>query len=226
MAKNIVVNVLKIWKSRFEHDVRTIAAIEEDTLTTLDDMFKRDITYHQLFLSFVEDAGKNWPRSDKTSGHVVAGDPVGVKKAQSLRTKDDKILVPQAYWWDACRKQLSKYEFKKDGKPLMRGGKFVLKKTTGWTPSPDLMKRASAIGLQIDQVVAMKNSVNAELFIQRRKMEIAIQVEIDQNRKSGNFSEPIREMLVRILAVSGLDVNVPQVLKSRKQTVTRTVKAA
>lgn len=222
MGKQKGFNVITTWKARHNHNVRTDAAVLEDTLATLEDMVRRDIHYGQLFMEFVNDAGKAWARHEKDAGKAKKGEPVGVKAAKDAN-------VAQAWWWEACRQQLRKYEFKKDGKPLMKGGKFILKNTKGsWTPSETLVKEAKALGVGKAQLQKdFKNTVDASLWCQKRRMEVAIQLEVDKSRKSGNFSEPIRLALKRIVEVAGLNVNIPEKLTTRTtQTIRKTKQAA
>lgn len=206
-------DVISTWKARHNANVRTAKAVADEVEATMRDMVARDITIKQLADEFIKDAGKAWGKNEEDKGQAKKGQPWGLNKARSEN-------VPQAFWWDACRKQLSKWSFKRDGKPLMRGGKFVEAPTTGYEPKGELLKELKALGLTLTQMKKnFSNVAEASLFAQKKRMEVALQVEVNQMRTQGGFSEPVKAALKRMVEVAGLNVNIPDVLKAKKQTV-------
>lgn len=191
--------ITKIWMDRHEATARTNKAVAEETQTTLAFMIEKEYNKEDLKINaFIKPSLGTWANNDK-------GEPVGINKA-----KDSGCV--HAFAYDACRKQLEKFDFNEKGYPIVKDGKpvAITSNNNSFIPSEDQFKRAKAVGIKRSILTQVKSKVDCELLIQRTGIELELQTRIDMLRP--NITKSTLGILQSIFSTDTLSVNLPDVM--------------
>lgn len=191
--------ITKLWIDRHDSNVRTAKTVEQETLTTIEFMIKQKLCKETLRIkAFVEASNGTWKLNED-------GTPVGINKAKEADCS-------HAFAWQACQKQLSKYEFNDKGFPIVKDDKPVKVESGGnsFIPSDDQFKRAKAVGIKRSILTQTKSKVDCELLIQRTAIELELQTKINILRP--NITKSTLGILQSIFSTDTISVNLPDVM--------------
>lgn len=202
MAKKLSIdNVSALWLARHTTNVRTQEQVAKETLDTMKLMIGENLSREAFMVKAFIEKATNWPQHEKDAGGAKKGDWKGLNKAIEAE-------VDEAFAWDACRKQLAKYKFDKDGDPITdKKGNPVLKpEQKGFKASTDQVKRAKAVNIPTAEVKACKSNLSLELLIEKQATAFKLQQVFDSLRPS--MSKPTLEMFMTFFEQAGISMEV------------------
>ena len=179
------------WIAQIALNANTALVVHNRTIATLDYLHSNDLSRDQLKADqFIKAAGKAWPTYAEKTGKHEKGEARGV----TFATSEEGGEVPEAFAWEACRKQLAKYAFDSDGKVLKKGDVYLPR----IAPTPvDNPKRSLA------------------------EQSVAAQTAIDKIKARDDFEDSV-EILQEVFKAMGLSVDLTLTIEEEEETELQT----